>query len=133
MAIEKRLLGTFETVLKDVPVAYSVLLRYEPPYTDAWEDDDGETRLEHYGSECAVELVRHEVGQDPLTQTGMVPAWVQLDYNDDPFPHLLDVEDCEWETLFDEAGREWLEFHAYKSNYPQRMHLISNILKAVGL
>jgi len=131
MTIERRLLGTFETVLNGVPVAYSVLLRYEPPYTDEWEDEiSGEAHTERYGSECAVELVRHDVGQDPLACT---PTWVQLDYNDDPFPHLLDVEDAEWETLFDEAGRGYTEFHSYKSKYAERTHLISNILKAVGL
>lgn len=131
MASEKRLVGTFETTLNNVPVAYSVLLRYEPPYTDEWEDEiSGEVHTERYGSECAVELVRHDVGQDAMECT---PAWVQLDYNDDPFPHILDVEGVEWATLFDEAAREWVEFHETRANYADRAHLISNLLKAVGL
>ncbi len=85
---------------------------------------------DHYGSECAVELIRHDVGQDPMECT---PAWVQLDYSDDPFPHILDVECVEWATLFDEASREWTEFHETRANYAERAHLISNLLKAVGL
>lgn len=129
--MEKRLIGTFVTVLNDTPIAYSVLLRHEPPYTDEWEDDDGgEMQTEYYHSECAVELVVHQVGQDPMDCKS---AWVQMDYNEDAFPNVLDVEDVEWDTLFDEAGHEFKEFHSYKAKYNERVHLISNILKAVGL
>jgi hypothetical protein len=131
MTLEKRLVGTLETLLNNVPVAYSVLLRYEPPYTDEWEDEiSGEMHSDRYGSECAVELVRHEVGQDPMECKS---AWVEIDYNEDAFPHVLDIDSVEWVTLFDDAGREWTEFRECPSDYAARAHLISNLMKAVGL
>lgn len=127
MSIERRFIGTYETS----QFAYSIFLRYEPPYTDEWEDEiSGELKTEYYGSDCAVELVRHYVGQNPLECT---PAWVQLDYSDNAFPHILDVEGVEWATLFDEAAREWTEFHETRADYAERAHLISGLFRAVGL
>jgi hypothetical protein len=130
MTTKQRVIATFETILLGKPVAYSISLSFEPPRIVGWEDDDGETRLSAYGSECHVWLARHQIGEDPLS---VFNVKVEMEYNGDDFPSAKDVYDSEWKNLFVESGFTWEEFREDYSSYVDRTHLISNVLNAAGL
>lgn len=124
------IVATIAIVVNNELVSYSIIIRQFPDSEHEWSLPEGTRPVSYHPSKNTLGIAKHAVGADrSLVGSTDVP----LDYDGDRMPTIFDVEDYEWDELFTECGSIWPEFHKEHGAYVQRIHLISELLKAAGV